>query len=49
MGLEAGMALSEMEVYGPPDQGQGGGPEDRLPPQDVAAERSAALAAAAVW
>ncbi|KUG57062.1 replicative DNA helicase [Serinicoccus chungangensis] len=35
------MALSEMEVYGPPDQGPGGGPEDRLPPQDVAAERSA--------
>lgn len=35
------MALSEMEVYGPPDQGSGGGPEDRLPPQDVAAERSA--------
>ncbi|MFK5583149.1 MULTISPECIES: replicative DNA helicase [unclassified Serinicoccus] len=30
-----------MEVYGPPDQGHGGGPEDRLPPQDVAAERSA--------
>ncbi|WP_131106278.1 replicative DNA helicase [Ornithinimicrobium sufpigmenti] len=33
------MALSEMEVYGPPDTG--GGPEDRLPPQDVAAEQSA--------
>ncbi|WP_299518265.1 replicative DNA helicase [uncultured Serinicoccus sp.] len=30
-----------MEVYGPPDQGPRGGPEDRLPPQDVAAERSA--------
>jgi replicative DNA helicase len=36
---EAQMALSEMEVYGPPDTG--GGPEDRLPPQDVAAEQSA--------
>ena len=33
------MALSEMEVYGPPDTG--GGPEDRVPPQDVAAEQSA--------
>ena len=33
------MALSEMEVYGPPETG--GGPEDRLPPQDVAAEQSA--------
>ena len=33
------MALSEMEVYGPPEVG--GGPEDRLPPQDVAAEQSA--------
>lgn len=32
------MALSEMEVYGPPATG---GPEDRLPPQDVAAEQSA--------
>lgn len=35
------MALSEMEVYGPPQEGPGGGPEDRLPPQDVAAEQSA--------
>ena len=33
------MALSELEVYGPPETG--GGPEDRLPPQDVAAEQSA--------
>ncbi|OLT17771.1 replicative DNA helicase [Serinicoccus sp. CUA-874] len=35
------MTLSEMDVYGPPDQGAPSGPEDRLPPQDVAAERSA--------
>ncbi|WP_134774594.1 replicative DNA helicase [Ornithinimicrobium flavum] len=35
------MALSEMEVYGPPQEGPSGGPEDRLPPQDVAAEQSA--------
>ncbi|WP_151523706.1 replicative DNA helicase [Serinicoccus kebangsaanensis] len=35
------MTLSDVEVYGPPDQGPPSGPEDRLPPQDVAAERSA--------